>query len=217
MNKKSIINIIIIVVGIIIIATLGFNIDLVYSNHKEIDIYLGTEFENKDIENIVKEVTNNEKVIVNKVELYKDMLSITIKDITDEQLQQVNTKINEKYNIENTLEDLVVTNVPNTRIRDLVKPYITPVMISLIIILAYIYIYVAMYKKQNRTYTLKTIAHAFVKIICIQALYFAIIAIIRLPFGIYTLPISMFLYALTTVVIMHNIEKQFAHKDKENK
>ena len=61
---------------------------------------------------------------------------ICIKDITDEQLQQVNTKINEKYNIENTLEDLVVTNVPNTRIRDLVKPYITPVMISLIMYIA---------------------------------------------------------------------------------
>ena len=78
-------------------ATIGLNLNLMYSNHKRIEIYLEKEFDNNDIYKIAKEVFGNEEVKVQKVELYEDIASIIVKDATDEQLEQLSSKINEKY------------------------------------------------------------------------------------------------------------------------
>ena len=220
MNKKLIIKIIlglIIIAGIVTVATVGFNVDLLYSNHKEIDIYLGKEFDNKEIKDLVKETIGNEKVIINKVELYEDMVCVTLKDISDEKLAELNTKINEKYEIENKVEDLIITNVANTRIRDLVKPYIMPVIISLVVILVYVLGYITLYKKIKDKKVINILLNVFVKIIGVQALYFSMIAITRLPFNRITIPVSIIIYGLTTVVIMHKLDRNLKSVDAENK
>lgn len=219
-NKKVIINVIlslIIIAGIIVTVTVGFNKDLNYSNHKEIDIYLGKEFENKEIENIVKEVVGSEKVIVNKVELYEDMVSITIKDISDEKLSELNTKINEKYEIENKIEDLIVTEVASVRIRDLIKPYIIPTIISLIVILIYVLGYIVLYKKMRDKKAIKILLKTLAIIIGVEALYFSIIAITRMPVTSITIPVAIILFALTTVIIMYKLDKNIKSVDAENK
>ena len=41
-----------IIVGILIIATVGLNVDIIYSKNVEIDIYIGKTFEKEDIEYI---------------------------------------------------------------------------------------------------------------------------------------------------------------------
>ena len=69
MKKKYLIGLlfcIIIIVGIILTATIGLNLNLMYSNHKSIDIYLEKEFDNNDIYKIAKEVFGNEEVKVQK-------------------------------------------------------------------------------------------------------------------------------------------------------
>ena len=146
MKKKNLIGIllgIIIIIGIILTATMGLNLDLMYSNHKSIDVNLQKQFENEDVYKIAKEVFENQKVKVQKVELYEDMVSIIVKDATDEQLENLNTKLNEKYELENTKDDMVITNVPSVEISDLVKPYILPVSISFVVIIVYLVIYMA--------------------------------------------------------------------------
>ena len=132
MKKKNLIGIllgIIIIIGIILTTIIGLNLDLMYSSHKSIDINLQKQFENEDVYKIAKEVFENQKVKVQKVELYEDMVSIIVKDATDEQLENLNTKLNEKYELENKKDDMVITNVPSVEISDLVKPYILPVSI----------------------------------------------------------------------------------------
>ena len=169
MKKKNLIGIllgIIIIIGIILTATMGLNLDLMYSSHKSIDINLQKQFENEDVYKIAKEVFENQKIKVQKVELYEDMVSIIVKDATDEQLENLNTKLNEKYVLENKKDDMVITNVPSVEISDLVKPYILPVSISFIVIIVYLVIYMAINNRVNRKLSiLKEISKAILNII----------------------------------------------------
>ena len=219
MKKKYLIEIllgIIIIVGIILTATIGLNLDLMYSNHKSIDINLQKQFENEDVYKIAKEVFENEKVKVQKVELYEDMVSIIVKDATDEQLENLNTKLNEKYELENTKENMVITEVPSVQILDLVKPYILPVSISFIVIIVYLVIYMAINNRVSKKLNiLKEISKVILAIIGIQLLYLSIFAITRLEINYTTLPIGVIIYAFTTILILMNLEKQYKIEEKK--
>ena len=214
MKNKKIIGIIfalIIIAGIVITCIWGLNFDLNYSNHKAVDIYIGQEFKNQDIYQIAKEVLGNQEIKVQKVELYEDMVSISTKDISDEQLQNLNTKINEKYGIENTVENIVVTDVPNVRVRDLVKPYILPVAISFAIIIIYLVIYNAIYSRMGKNVNIvKTLSKAITSILLVQLLYLAILAITRLEVNALTIPISIALYIITTIIIFVKLENEYS-------
>lgn len=218
MKNKKIIGIIlalIILAGIIITYIYGLNFSLNLSNHKEIDIYIGQEFENKDIYKIAKEVLQNQKVEVQKVELYEDMVSISAQDVSEEQLTELNTKINEKYGIQNKVEQLVITHVPNTRVRDIIKPYILPIAISYIIIIIFFIIYNIIYSHKGReTNTIKTVAKSAFLIILVEMLYLSILAITRLEINRLTIPISIILYIITTIAIILKLEKKYSKIEK---
>ena len=195
----------IIIIGIVVASIWGFNLGFTYSNHKEVDIYIGEEFENKEIYDIVKEIVGNQKIVIQKVELYEDMVAISVKDITDEQLENLNTKINEKYGIENKTEDILVTEVPSVSIVDIVKPYIIPAIISFALVMVYFIIYIAIYKHQGNEINMpKALAETLIGIVAIQLLYFAILAITRLPINQFTMPIAAVLFVLTTIAKLCN-------------
>lgn len=219
MKKKNLIEIllgIIIIIGIILTATIGLNLDLMYLSHKSIDINLQKQFENEDVYKIAKEVFENPKVKVQKVELYEDMVSIIVKDATDEQLENLNTKLNEKYELENKKDDMVITNVPSVEISDLVKPYILPVSISFVVIIVYLVIYMAINNRVNRKLSiLKEISKAILTIIGIELLYLSVFAITRLEINYTTLPIGVIIYAFTTILILMNLEKQYKIEEKK--
>ena len=219
MKKKNLIGIllgIIIIIGIILTTTIGLNLDLMYSSHKSIDINLQKQFENEDVYKIAKEVFENQKVKVQKVELYEDMVSIIVKDATDEQLENLNTKLNEKYELENKKDDMVITNVPSVEISDLVKPYILPVSISFVVIIVYLVIYMAINNRVNRKLSiLKEISKAILTIIGIELLYLSVFAITRLEVNYTTLPIGIIIYAFTTILILMNLEKQYKIEEKK--
>ncbi len=207
MKKKIGIGIIalIIIIGIVVASIWGFNLGFTYSDHKEVDIYIGEEFENKEIYDMVKEIIGNQKIVIQKVELYEDMVAISVKDITDEQLENLNTKINEKYGIENETEDILVTEVPSVSIVDIVKPYIIPAIISFALVIVYFIIYIAIYKHQGNEISMpKALAETVVGIVAIQLLYFAILAITRLPINQFTMPIAAVLFVLTTIAKLCN-------------
>lgn len=141
MNKKTIISIIcwiVIVIGIITAWTIKVNIGLEYSEHTEIDIYIGKQFDSNEIKNIASEELQNKTISINKVEVYEDMVCIKVKgEVSSEQIEKLNTKINEKYGTENKTEDIVITKVPKVKCIDLIKSYIWPVIISIVIIIIY--------------------------------------------------------------------------------
>ena len=205
MNKKIVgaIAIAIIVIGIIVTAILGINSDLIYRDHQEIDIKIGKEFEEKDIEAIVSQVIGNGKVSVSKVELFKDMATIRVENITDDQLSEMNTKINEKYEIDNKVEDITKVEVPRAKWIDLIKPYIVPVIISMLLIEAYLVIYLLVYKKTSKEVVEinipKSMLELFLAVGGVQLVYFSLIVITRFQANRVVIPISIVLFIATAM------------------
>ena len=158
-NKKvkiiAILSIIVIIAGIIMIITKGYNFDLKYSDANRILLDIGTTFNNKDIKSITDEVLGNQKVMIQKVEVFEDAVSITAEEITEEQKTNLINKMNEKYGTTTKAEDIEITTIAHTRGRDIIKPYIVPFLIATIIIV--IYMMIRYYKLNAFKVLLKTV------------------------------------------------------------
>ena len=156
-------------------ATLKFNIGLKYSNNVQLGVNIGKDFDIKDIKSIASEVFENQRVIVQYIELYRDMVKITVEDATDEQIELLNNKINEKYEIQNEVSSIEVTKNDGVDIKNLVKQIAIPVAISAIIIIAYamlvfrkIGVWVVLYR-------------LLIALVGTQAILMSVYAIVRLP------------------------------------
>ena len=214
MKKKILIAVMacIIIVGFAMIGFVGLNFDINYTANKEIDIYLGTQFEISDIRGLVKEVIGNERAVIQKVELYEEIVSIKVKDISDEQIEQLLAKINEKYNLEIKKDDITITNNPHLRGRELVKPYILPIAISVVLVLVYAGI------KFYRVNSIEVISKLIGLNIIAQLFYVSVLAITRLPVNRLTIPVSIAIYIATTLAVTINFEnKEIVKEKKKNK
>lgn len=210
-SKKIIIllTVIILIAGIAVTTIKGLNFDLKYQETQNIQIYIGKKFNDEDIKQITKEVFGNQSVMIQKVEIYKDTVIITAKEITEEQKNNLVTKINEKYGTELKAEEIEITNVPHTRGRDIILPYAVPFITAGAIVLAYMAI---------RYYKLgagKVLAQTVGILVLTQAILFSVIAITRIPVGRLTIPMVLMVYMLTLIGITTNMEKQLASKKLE--
>ncbi len=196
-----IILILVIIAGIIVTANIGLNFDLKYEKTQKIELNLGKEFEISDIKNITNEILQNQEVIIQKVELYKDTVSIIAREITEEQRNNIVEKVNEKYGTELVAENTEILTIPHTRGRDIIKPYILPFIIATVIII--IYMAIKYYKLNPLKVILKTI------VICIltQLVLLSIMAITRIPIGRLTIPLVLIVYMLTLIGITTKFEK----------
>ena len=189
----------IIIIGTVITATMGLKADLIYSKNSEIDIYIGKQVNKEEINDIVKEVFSEKKVIVQQIELFEDMVSITIPEKSDEelktQIEQLNTKINEKYGTENKAEDIKVIHNSKIKLSSIIKPYIVPIAISVLVILVYV---IVRYRKLG---ILKTIVSYILTVGAVESVFLSIIAITRFPINRLVIPIGLLLY-VTTITIL---------------
>lgn len=203
----------IIVAGAIIIGTLGLKADIIYSKNAQIDVYIGKEVNVKDIQAITKEVFPNDRVIIQKVELFNDMVSIIIPEKSDEELsekvEQLNTKINEKYGIENKTEDLTITHNPKIKLSSIIKPYILPMAIGTVLVLIFVAI---RYRKLG---SWKTLASYILAIAAVEAVFLSVIAIARFPINRLIIPIGLLLYIITITVLGFRNESELGEKLKE--
>ena len=210
MNIKAkiltIILIIIIIAGIIVIGTKGFNFDLKYEKSQKIELYLEQEFEINDIKAITNEVMQGKQVMIQKVEVFEDTVSITAKEITDEEKTNLITKINEKYGTELSADTTETQNIPHTKARDILMPYVVPFAIATVIIL--VYMAVRYHKLGSIKIILKTIGIN----ILTQVTLISIIAITRIPFGRLTIPMILLVYLLTMIGITTKFEKDLLNK-----
>lgn len=212
MSKKAKIVVLIItlviLIGMIVTFAIGLNFDLRYQEAKKIQFYLGKDFEIAEIEAISKEVLPNQKVIIQKVEVFEDTVSILAKEITEEQKETLINQINEKYELELTADTTEITNIPHTRGRDIVKPYLMPFAIATGIILVYMAI---RYYKLGMVVVLgKTI----VMLVIAQATLLSVMAIVRIPIGRLTIPLVLATYVLSLVAMTSCFEKSLSDKKK---
>ena len=189
----------IIIAGGIVVGVNGFNKSVQYKRNVTIYVKIGQEFENKDMMNIAKEVFPDESVIVQKVELYNDMVSFTLEEKSDEELQpkleELNNKINEKYELENTVDDINVTHNPKVRLYDIAKTYVIPIGICTLLVFIYAMI------RFRKLGVFRTLGKYIVGVIGTEAVYVGLLAITRYPIDAYVIPVGLFIYAISILVV----------------
>ena len=141
-NKKIILLgiILLIIAGIVVVALKGVKVSLIMQQHEEINIYIGKATNPKEVKAICKEVFGSKRFVVKDLDVFTDAYSINVESITNEEKDALINKLNEKYEVEINLTDVSEKSVANIRVRDVVKPYVKPVIISTILISGYIVI-----------------------------------------------------------------------------
>ena len=197
-NMKNIIyilSIVIIVAGVICTAIWGFNYGTNYSEAERITIYLGKEYKMEDIEQIVNEVFEKEHKMYQEIEGFSDTVAVTVKNVTSEQLDVLNNKIKEKYELD---DETVLTSsvVPHQRLRDIVKPYIMPLIITTIIV--WLGMAIALKLAGNEGIIVKLVM-AFVNLVLAEAVYVSAFAITRLPINEFFIMGILSVYIIVTI------------------
>ena len=196
MSKKSkiisIILIIIFIIAIVLTGIRGLDVDLNYSEGVSILFNLNRQFNAKDIESLAREIWPDGQIIVQKVEVYDETALIKVSSVNDEQLTSLVNKINEKYGLELEQADITVQYNSNVQIRDIVRPYIVPMLITTAIIVLYYSI---------RFRGVKEILDLLIKLIFAEGILYSIYAITRLPIDALTMPIGMLVFAGVTIYV----------------
>ena len=193
---------IILIVGAIVIATKGLAFELKYQDSQKVELNIGKEFKTEDVKQITNEVFDNQPVKIQAIEVYKDAISITTTEISEEQKTNLVNKINEKYETELKSEDITIESIPHTIGRDIIKPYITPFIIITIIILVYLMI---RYYKLN---SLKVLIESIGIIALSQMVLLGIMAITRMPIGEFTIPMVLLVYMISTYICTAKFENK---------
>lgn len=205
----------IIIAGVVITLTIGLKVDLIYSKNAEIDIYVEKVVNIEEIRAIAKEVFPNEKVMVNQIELFEDMVAITVTDREDEnlkdQIEQLKTKINEKYGSDIETADITIIHNPKVKLSSIIKPYIAPIAISAVIILVYV---IVRYRKLG---IIKTALSYLLYTGAVQAVFFGVLAISRFPINRFVVPVVLMLYIITITALSFKNEKKLENMKVEEK
>ena len=176
---------VIIIIGAIVCYRKGFNVDLQYSSKQKMIISNNTVFDKTKVEEIAKEILKNRKVKVQEIGRFSNAVEIVSTQITEEEKSEIVNKINEQLGFNISNDNIAIQSIPNTRIRDVLKPYIIPGAI-----ITFIYFTIAYHKIGLKYVLLKSI----IMPIAVELLYYAIIAITRIPFGIVTNAIAIGIY-----------------------
>lgn len=218
MNKKSntnkilyVIIALVIIAGICVACTLKFNFTLMNLEHTRIDVNIGKGYNLEDIKQISKEVFGNVKMEFQKIETFNDSIAINVETASEEQITNLKDKIKEKYEIDDETETIAITQIPRISGKDMVKPYIIPVLIATVIIFAYTII---RYKKIG---ILKIVSELIIKNAVVQAIYVSLIAILRIPVGTYIIAISIGIYIATITYIMAKYQNEYEKIQAEEK
>ena len=186
-------NLLIVMIGLIAISLViviwkGFHVGLEYGEHTTITIDLEKEFQVADIRKITNEVFSKQSVMIQPVEEYQNIVRITVKSVSSEQLENLLAKINEQYELERTVDDVSITDHANFRLRDFIKPYLIPTAIATLIIFAYELL------RFRKLGIQKVLMISIAPMIGVQVLLACIYAICRIPVNSTAMLISMALY-----------------------
>lgn len=203
LNKIFIaIMIVIILAGIIVTAIYGFNKAIVFKKSTKIEVNIPKGYEKEDIKQISKEVFSDKNVLIQDIEKTNQVVSVRIKNYTEDELNNFKTKISEKYGIEQDKLTVEEIKIPGTRMLTLVTPYMFS--LGLATVLSIIYIGLRNIKKEP----LKKVLKVILGLIAALGVYFSIIAIARIPVNEYTMPIALTVYVAALLIIVGKINKE---------
>ena len=191
----------VILAGIVVTGIYKYKKELKYSQSQSIDVYIEQEVDVSKIKEIVKENLGNSNNMVQTVEIYKDLVTIRAKEITDEQKNNIVNKIKENYEFSQTAEDTTINTVPATKLIDMYKKYIVPFAISGVLVL--IYMAIRYYKKG----ILKVVGRTIIFPIFGELFLLSIIALARIPVGRFTPVLVITMYIASILMVIKQNEK----------
>ena len=201
---------VIIIAGTVVKLIKGMNYQLKWKKTKSIVLYLDDAQKN-DLDLVVKEAFPGKDFKIQNLEEDDEFLvTIDYINISYNEMSSFVDKLNEKYNMDLTVEDLEIRVNNNVLLLDVVKPYLIPILITVIVVSVY---FILRYKKIG---AIKIIENLIYGIVMPQWVYFAILALSRLPVGYYTLPISILIYLISIITLIYVFEKQSINVSYEN-
>lgn len=200
MKKKILYGIIalIVIAGIVMYFVHGFNIGNIYGSYTKIGFYKEDGVNKSEIEEIVKDCFGDKNAMYQDVEYFGEMVLITLPTVSDEETNNFLSKVNEKYSLEYTLDDLGVINMPEQTFKEIIDPYIWPLILSVLISIAYVVI------RYHSLGIIRMLIKSILSIIVIQALILSIYLIFNLPIDVSIVPATLiglgiaFLYTTST-------------------
>lgn len=202
-NKKTVtlaIIILVIIAGAITLGISGVEKSFEYKAGTRIEVYIPEGYEQNDIMNIAKECFETEKILFSKVEKVNKVAGIKLTQYTQEQLDNYLLNISKKYGIDEEDMEYYEIVVPETKINTITEPYILPIII--ITLLSLLYIAIKNYKSEKKIKMLLKILGILVITLC---LYFSIIALFRLQFSIFTMPLAFAIYIITLLIAANKV------------
>ncbi len=199
--------ILLIIAGIVVVALKGFKVYLMLEKHDSMNIVVGKEIDIKEIKNICKEVFGKKTVIVRSVDLFNDSFNISAESITDDERNNLIDKINNKYATDFQAENFERIKVSNVRIRDLVRPYIKPVIATVVVIIAYLII---RFRKMNVWKLLGELAGI---IVLTELGVASLIAIARIPVSPVIVNLLTVIAVVELVLYINKKEKEYENLD----
>lgn len=202
-NKKTIIlaiSILIILAGGITIGISGFEKSLEYKSGTRIEVYIPEGYEKQTILNFAQECFKTDEIIFSEIEEVGKVAGIKVEKYTQAQLENYLLKISEKYGIDGEDMEHYEIVIPETKVSTVVEPYLLPLII--ITLLSLIYIIIKNYKSNNK---IKMSLKILGILVIVLSLYFCCIALFKLQFGIYTMPLAFALYIVTLLIAINKI------------
>ena len=201
-NIIAVLIVIMLIIGIIMTASKGINIGLLYRERQQIGFVLGKQFEAKDIRKIAEEVFENEDYLIQKATIFEDTVIIQNEEITKENIQAIVEKVNAKYDLKINAEEIEVEKVGARNVEDDLSKYILPSVISIVLITVY---FGLRFKKLG---VLRTIIRFITTVIFIELFYISILSITQIEIGRLLAPIGFGLYMLSVVASTVVFEKE---------
>ena len=190
----------ILVAGIIVTAVLGFNKELKYKQNQSIEIYVEQKVDKNKIKEIANQVLGKQN-LVETIEIYEDMVSITAENISEDQKNEIVNKVKENYEFAQNTEDTTINTNAKTRIIDMYKNYIIPFIISGVIVFVYMII------RYRKIGILRVALRTLLIPIIAELLLLSIISITRLPLGEFTPICVLVVYIISIMYVIRKNEK----------
>lgn len=193
--------ILLIIAGTVVVALKGFNVSLTCKQHESLSLYIGKQINMNDIKDICNEVFENKNFVLKDVELFNDSFNISVETITNEEKEELISKINEKYGTSFVAENVKVNTNANVRIRDLVKPYLKPVIVSAVLIAVYLVI------RFRKISAFKLLGTILAEIVLTELAIASFIAIARIPLSPILINIMASIAVVELLVYINKNEK----------
>lgn len=191
---------ILLVIGIILMFTKGFNYSIEYKGVTELKFMLGQVIDMNEVESIAKEAFNDKEMKIQKIDYFNDSVNISVVEPTDEEIQSLIDKFNSRYSQNNTMDSISIIKTSNTSLYEIAKQYILPVIITVILVAIYMGV---RFRKQG---ILKVALLPIIMSIVAEALYLSILVILQIPISIWTMPIALVLLLSTLTIYAYRFE-----------